>query len=170
MVLAGLMVGCYELFARKGIDSVADLKGKSIGVGTVSSLSQQLLTLMAAEIGLDPVKDIHWVTDPSVKPIELFVQGKIDAFLGFPPEPQELRARHVGHFIVNSGVDRPWSQYFCCMLASNREFVAMHPVATKRVGVPSLRQRMSARLNPHAQHSSLLSVVSSPATTMPSRR
>ena len=133
MVLAGLMVGCYELFAREGIDSVADLKGKSIGVGTVSSLSQQLLTLMAAEIGLDPVKDIHWVTDPSVQPIELFAQGKIDAFLGFPPEPQELRARHVGHVIVNSGVDRPWSQYFCCMLASNREFVAMHPVATKRV-------------------------------------
>ena len=133
MVLAGVMVGCYELFAREGIDSVADLKGKSIGVGTVSSLSQQLLTLMAAEIGLDPVKDIHWVTDPSVQPIELFAQGKIDAFLGFPPEPQELRARHVGHVIVNSGVDRPWSQYFCCMLASNREFVAMHPVATKRV-------------------------------------
>src|SRR5215472_12390773 len=133
MLLAGVMVGCYQLFAREGIDSVSELKGKSIGVGTVSSLSQQLLTLMAAEIGLDPVKDIHWVTDPSVKPIELFVQGKIDAFLGYPPEPQGLRARHVGHVIVNSGVDRPWSQYFCCMLASNREFVAMHPVATKRV-------------------------------------
>jgi NitT/TauT family transport system substrate-binding protein len=133
MVLAGVMAGCYELFAREGIDSVADLKGKSIGVGTVSSLSQQLLTLMAAEIGLDPVKDIHWVTDPSAKPIELFEQGKIDAFLGFPPEPQDLRARHIGHVIVNTNVDRPWSQYFCCMLASNREFVAMHPVATKRV-------------------------------------
>ena len=35
--------------------------------------------------------------------------------------------------IVNTNVDRPWSQYFCCMLASNREFVATHPVATKRV-------------------------------------
>ena len=37
--------------------------------------------------GIDPVKDIHWVTDPSVKPIERFVEGRIDAFLGFPPEP-----------------------------------------------------------------------------------
>ena len=34
--------------------------------------------------------------------------------------------------IVNSSVDRPWSQYFCCMLAGNREFVRKHPVATKR--------------------------------------
>jgi NitT/TauT family transport system substrate-binding protein len=35
--------------------------------------------------------------------------------------------------IVNSAVDRPWSQYFCCLLAGNREFVSRYPVATKRV-------------------------------------
>ena len=28
--------------------------------------------------------------------------------------------------------DRPWSQYFCCMVVANREFVRKHPVATKR--------------------------------------
>ena len=28
--------------------------------------------------------------------------------------------------------DRPWSQYFCCFVAGNREFVRKHPVATKR--------------------------------------
>jgi hypothetical protein len=53
---------------------------------------------------------------PKVKPIELFEQGKIDAFLGFPPEPQDLRTRHIGHVIVNTAVDRPWSQYCCCVL------------------------------------------------------
>ena len=50
-----------------------------------------------------------------------------------PPEPQEMRAQQIGHVVVNSTVDRPWSQYFCCMLAGNREFVRTHPVATKRV-------------------------------------
>ena len=34
--------------------------------------------------------------------------------------------------IVNIATDRPWSQYFCCMLFGNREFVRDHPVATKR--------------------------------------
>jgi NitT/TauT family transport system substrate-binding protein len=29
-------------------------------------------------------------------------------------------------------MDRPWSQYFCCIVAGNREFVRKHPVATKR--------------------------------------
>jgi NitT/TauT family transport system substrate-binding protein len=93
------------------------------------------LAAIAAHVGLDPVKEIHWVTpaDPSIKPIEMFADGKIDAFLGFPPEPQELRSRQIGHVIVNSSVDRPWSQYFCCMLAGNREFIRKFPVATKRV-------------------------------------
>jgi NitT/TauT family transport system substrate-binding protein len=129
-VLAGVHVGCFELFAKEGIRSVADLKGKSVGL---KAAPPALLTLMAAQVGLDAAKDISWVTDPSVKPLDLFAEGKIDAFLGFPPEPQELRARHAGHVIVNTSVDRPWSQYFCCMFASTREYVRKHPIATKRV-------------------------------------
>ena len=132
-LLAGVMVGCFELFGNEGSRNIADLKGKSVGVQALGSNPHALLTLLAAQVGLDPVKDLHWVTDPKVKPKELFEQGKIDAFLAFPPEPQELHARGIGHAIVNTAVDRPWSQYFCCMLAGNREFVATHPVATKRV-------------------------------------
>jgi NitT/TauT family transport system substrate-binding protein len=132
-LLAGVMVGCFELFGNEDIRSITDLKGKSVGVQALGSNNHALLTLLAAQIGLDPVKDIHWVTDPSVKPIERFVEGKIDAFLGFPPEPQDLRARHIGHVIVNTAVDRPWSQYFCCLLGGNVDYVRAHPVATKRV-------------------------------------
>jgi NitT/TauT family transport system substrate-binding protein len=132
-VLAGVHVGCQELLGNDSIRGIADLKGKSVGVQALGSTPHVLLTLIAAQIGLDPLRDIHWVTDPSVKPIELFVDGKIDAFLGFPPEPQELRARHIGHVIVNTAVDRPWSQYFCCLLGGNRDFVRKYPVATKHV-------------------------------------
>jgi NitT/TauT family transport system substrate-binding protein len=132
-LLAGVMVGCFELFGHEGIRSIADLKGKSVGVQALGSTPHVLLTVLAAHVGLDPITDIHWVTDPSIQPIELFVQGKIDAFLGFPPEPQDLRARQIGHVIVNTAVDRPWSQYFCCMLGGNQEFVRKYPVATKRV-------------------------------------
>ena len=110
--------------------SVADLKGKSVGL---KFAPPALLALMAAHVGLDPERDIRWVTDPAVEPLELFAEGKRDAFLGLPPEPQELRTRHVGHAILNTSVDRPWSQYFCCMPAGNREYVRNHPVATKRV-------------------------------------
>jgi NitT/TauT family transport system substrate-binding protein len=132
-VLAGIHVGCFELFAKEDIGNVADLRGKRVGVQDWGSTAHVLVALMAAHVGLDPVNHIRWVTDPSVKPIEQFVEGKIDAVLGFPPQPQDLRARHIGHVIVNSTVDRPWSQYFCCMLGANREYVQNYPVATKRV-------------------------------------
>jgi NitT/TauT family transport system substrate-binding protein len=131
-VVAGVHVGCFELFAHGGIRSIADLKGKRVGVQGLGSYPHVFLTSMTAYVGLDPVKDIDWVTSPSVSPKELFADGKIDAFLGFPPEPQELRARNIGRVIVNSGVDRPWSQNFCCMLGGNRDSVRKHPVATKR--------------------------------------
>ena len=132
-LLAGVMVGCFELFGNEGVRSIADLKDKSVGIQALGSTPHVLLTVLAAHVGLDPATDIRWVTDPSIKPIELFEQGKIDAFLGFPPEPQDLRARHIGHVIVNTALDRPWSGYFCCMLGGNRDYVRKHPVATKRV-------------------------------------
>jgi NitT/TauT family transport system substrate-binding protein len=35
--------------------------------------------------------------------------------------------------VLSSAIDRPWSQYFCCMLTGNAAFVREHPVVTKRV-------------------------------------
>jgi NitT/TauT family transport system substrate-binding protein len=80
-VLAGVHVGCFELFAGNDIRTIANLKGKTVGCEIAPSA---FLRLMVAQVGLDPDKDIRWVTDPSVKPLELFAEGKIDAFLGFP--------------------------------------------------------------------------------------
>jgi NitT/TauT family transport system substrate-binding protein len=132
-VLAGVHSGCFELFANERIRSILDLKGKSVGVQGLGSIPHTFLAAMATYVGLDPVDDINWVTSASVKPKELFADGRIDAFLGFPPEPQELRARNIGHVILNSAVDRPWSQYFCCLLSASADFVHAHPIATKRV-------------------------------------
>jgi NitT/TauT family transport system substrate-binding protein len=131
-LLAGVHVGCFVLFGHEDVHSIAGLKGKTVGVPGFGSGADLLLTLMAAEVGLDPKKDMRWIADPAEKPKDLFIDGKIDAFLGFPPEPQELRAKQIGRVIFDTAVDRPWSQYFCCMLAGNREFARRHPVATKR--------------------------------------
>ena len=78
------------------------------------------LASILAYVGLDPRRDVHWVTHPAPESMRLFAEAKIDADLGFPPEPQELRARQIGHVLLNSSVDRPWFHYFCCMVAGNR--------------------------------------------------
>jgi NitT/TauT family transport system substrate-binding protein len=132
-VLTGVHVGCSEVFGREDLRGFADLKGKRVGAPVPGLSGQGLLSLMAAQVGLDPSKDINWVFSGSVDPMQLFIDGKIDAFLSYPPQAQELRARHVGRVLLKTTVDHPWSQYFCCMLAGNREFVRNYPVATKRV-------------------------------------
>jgi NitT/TauT family transport system substrate-binding protein len=132
-IIAGAHVGCFELLANDAVHRIADLKGKSVAVPAMGSSQHVFLASMATYVGLDPNRDINWIASTAVKPKDLFIDGKIDAFLGFPPEPQEMRARNIGHVIVNSATDRPWSQYFCCMVAANTDFVREHPVATKRV-------------------------------------
>jgi NitT/TauT family transport system substrate-binding protein len=130
-VLGGMHIGCYQLFAQQSLRGIVELKGRTVGL---EASPPNFLKLMAAQVGLDPGKDIHWITaaDSSVRPLELFAQGKIDAFLAFPPEPQELRARKAGHVIVDTTLDRPWSLYFCCMIGAASDYVRKYPVATKR--------------------------------------
>jgi NitT/TauT family transport system substrate-binding protein len=129
--LAGVHSGCHEVFAHAPIRTIVDLKDKRVGVRRLGAGDHLNLTLMAAQVGLDPQKDIHWVTSAG-NPMALFAAREVDAFLASPPEPQELRARKIGRVIVNIATDKPWSQYFCCMVFGNREFVRDHPVATKR--------------------------------------
>ncbi len=131
--LAGVHVGCFEVFVNEDVHSLIELRGRSVGVQALGSPEHLFLSVIAAQVGIDPGKEIRWVFSGPVRPKQLFTEGKIDAFLGFPPEPQELRARKIGRIVVDSSVDHPYSQYFCCMLAGSNDYVQHHPVATKRV-------------------------------------
>jgi NitT/TauT family transport system substrate-binding protein len=131
--VGGLHVGCYELFAREPIRTIGDLKGRRVGIQSVNGSDYFYISIMAKYVGLDPKEDIEWVTSPKgSRALDLFVAGESDAFLGFPPEPQEIRARGFSRVIVNTITDKPWSDYFCCMIYGNRAWVRDHPVASKR--------------------------------------
>jgi NitT/TauT family transport system substrate-binding protein len=144
--LAGIHVGCFEVVATERIQRIRDLKGKPAAVASLSGAEHIFFSTIAANVGLDPRRDIRWITPDgdSVPPgasalrygnedsQRLFIEGKAEAFLGFPPQPQALRAQKIGHVLVNSATDRPWSQYFCCLATASKEFVQKHPVAVKR--------------------------------------
>ena len=131
-ILAGVHAGCFELFVTEKVRTFSDLKGKTAAILAPRSSQHILLASIATSIGLDPGRDIQWATHPASEAKALLNEGKIDAFLGFPPDAQELRAKKIGRVLLNSATDRPWSQYFCCMIAANSEFARKHPVATKR--------------------------------------
>jgi NitT/TauT family transport system substrate-binding protein len=132
ILLAGIQIGCFELFGTERVRAIRDLKGKTVAAGPLRGSGHTFLASMAAFVGLNPATDITWVDSPDREALQLFAEGQVDALMASPPRAQEARARKLGHVIVSTVMDRPWSQYFCCLMAGHRDFVRRHPVATKR--------------------------------------
>ena len=133
--LAGVHAGCFELFAHEPIRSISDLKGKRVGIQTLE-LERRIcyLAIMAAHVGLDPQQDIDWVM-PARRQRHGAVRRTARSMpsSAFRPSRRSCAPASFGRVILNTATDKPWSQYFCCMVVGNRDFVRDHPVATKRV-------------------------------------
>jgi len=130
VILAGSHIGCVELVGGPRVKSARDLAGKKVAMQMPRSDEQIFVSMFAKYVGLNP-NDIDWVVHQGDH-WQLLAEGKIDAFMSGPPGSIELRRRKIGHVLVNTTADTPWSHYFCCLVASTREFVRKYPVATKR--------------------------------------
>jgi len=133
VVVAGLHGGCYQVFASARVKTLGDLRGRTAAIHYFGSGDHILLSTMLAYVGTNPKEEVTWITGKDLRnAMDMFAEGKADAFVGYAQEPAELRLRKAGHVIVDTAQDRPWSQYFCCMVVANREFALRNPIATKR--------------------------------------
>jgi NitT/TauT family transport system substrate-binding protein len=131
--LSGLHVGCLALVGSERTRSVRDLKGKTVWAGAVPNEGPHIFfSTIISYVGLDPRTDVNYAWVEKDEAIRLFRDGKIDAFMSFPPASHELMHKGIGHLLVDTNVDKPWSQYFCCMVAGHSDFIKKNPVATKR--------------------------------------
>jgi NitT/TauT family transport system substrate-binding protein len=131
--LTGLHVGCFALIGSKQVKSVVDLKGKTVWTGSVENNGPQIFfKSIVAYVGLDPRRDVNYAWVKKDEAMKMFKEGKLDAFLAFPPGPQELMDQGVGTLLLDTNVDKPWSQYFCCMIVGHNDFVKRNPIATRR--------------------------------------
>ena len=132
-VIAGLHQGCWELFAHPPVNNIRDLRDKAIAITAMGGVEHVWLSSILAYVGIDPRTEVEWVPTKKFGDAKvMYLEGKADAFFAFPPEPQELRAKNVGRVIMNTTIDRPWSQYYCCMLGARNEFIERNPIATRR--------------------------------------
>ena len=131
--IAGLHTGCFSLMGSDRIHSIRDLKGKNVWAPSKMGYGTQLFfAVILSYIGLDPNKDVNFIGASKDEALYLFSKGKIDAILSFPPGPTEFREKNIGHVLLDTNVDKPWSQYFCCMVNASKKFVRENPIATKR--------------------------------------
>lgn len=134
VVLGGVHVGCFEIFGGESVKNIRNLKGRTVAVPElgVDTSHYAFLASVLAHVGFDARTDVTFVQRTFAQVMEQLPQGKVDAFIGFPPQPQELRAKGIGRVLLDSMTDRPWSNYYCCMLTAHTDFVAKNPVATLR--------------------------------------
>ena len=132
VVLSGMHAGCFEVVANKPITSIRELKGKRIAANAEGTGAQLLMASVAAYIGIDPRHEISWVYANPNDWVRLLTEEQVDAIGMFPPMSYAVRDGRIGNLILNTTTDKPWRDYFCCMVGANREFVERYPVATKR--------------------------------------
>jgi NitT/TauT family transport system substrate-binding protein len=131
--LSGLHVGCYALIGSERTRSVRDLKGKTVWAGAIKNDGPHIFfSTIVSYVGLDPRTDVNYVWVSKDEAIRLFQDGKIDAFMSFPPGSHELMHMGIGRLLVDTNVDKPWSQYFCCMVTGHSDFINKNPIATRR--------------------------------------
>jgi len=145
VALAGIHPGCFEIFAAPGISTIKDLRGKTIAVNAknVSDQFYGYFSILLAYIGMDPRTDVNFMEiGPNVNALrDAFVDGRSQAFIAPAASGPQLRRnpKNPGTVILDTTMDKPWSQYYCCQLVANGDWARRYPVATKRVTRAVLR-------------------------------
>src|SRR5262245_2516798 len=101
LAIAGVHAGCVEVLGGHRVKSIRDIGGKTIAVSMRGGSDHVFLASIMGYVGMDPRNDVIWIEAGSVlKAMQLFEEAKSDVFVGFPPQPQDLVAKNVGHVIL----------------------------------------------------------------------
>jgi NitT/TauT family transport system substrate-binding protein len=132
VILGGVNSGCFQIVGSAAITSLRDFKGKTIVTGFSGSPDYVFLALTLANVGIDIQKDVRVIFDRAEESARLLAAGEVDGITALPPFSQALRTSGIGHVVLDSNMDRPWSQYLWNLPTVHREFMEKNPVATKR--------------------------------------
>jgi NitT/TauT family transport system substrate-binding protein len=152
--LSGFHTGCGFLIGNDSVKSIADLKGKKVGVtGTDILVNNDYCGAVAylGSVGLKP-SDVTFGARPAAVPqiAQALADGSFDGFNLAPPLAQQAHAAKTGHVVVDLMNDKPWSDNYCCGVAVNRSFAQRNPVATKRALRALLKASDEAASQPEA--------------------
>jgi NitT/TauT family transport system substrate-binding protein len=96
MALAGVHIGCWVLFGTERVNSIRDLKGKTVAITALGSGEHVTLSTMVAYVGLNPNTDINWTILPQPEAQQRFTDGKLVPFSPFPRWRRNSRRKRSG--------------------------------------------------------------------------
>ncbi|MBH0777141.1 ABC transporter substrate-binding protein [Nocardia bovistercoris] len=125
---AGLHEGCLRLVVTKDspLTSVAELRGKPIGVGAIGDSAMSFFSLDLLDAGLHPSEDVDWRVFPADQLADALTRGDVAAIAASDPNGLLPTLKGKARELTNNqqGANR---QLYCCATAINGRLLREDP-------------------------------------------
>jgi NitT/TauT family transport system substrate-binding protein len=128
-IIGGLHQGCIKVVVppNSPIKSVADLKGKRIGIDEPGGTPQAITSVALANAGIDPTKGVTWVTYPLDQLTTAVTKGEVDAFAAWDPYGAQAIKDDNYSNLVDIATDPLFKGKSCCFLYASGTAIKNDP-------------------------------------------
>ncbi|AGB19207.1 ABC transporter substrate-binding protein [Thermoanaerobacterium thermosaccharolyticum] len=128
-IIGGLHHGCIKLVVppNSPIKSVSDLKGKKIGVDEIGGTPMAITSVALANAGIDPQKEVQWITYPLDQLTQAVDKGEVDAFAAWDPFGTLAVKNNNYKVLVDIGKDPLFAGKTCCFLYASKKQIDANP-------------------------------------------
>ena len=148
----GIHRGCLRVQALTNgkIQSVADLRGKRIGVPGMGTPPFIFANRVLGAHGIDPSKDIQWLVFPAGELWLALDKGEVDAVADSEPIGSLLMATGKVRNVADQAIDAPYNDEYCCAVLVNGKFLTRNPKAAAAATRALLKAAKWVETNPSA--------------------
>ena len=148
----GIHRGCLRVQALTNgkINSIADLRGKRIGVPGMGTPPFIFANRVLGAHGIDPGKEISWLVFPAGELGLALQKGEVDAVADSEPIGSLLLADGKIKNVADQATDAPYKDEYCCAVLVNGKFLAANPKAAAAATRALLKGAKWVEKNPAA--------------------
>jgi NitT/TauT family transport system substrate-binding protein len=149
---AGIHTGCIKAVAppASGIKTVADLKGKTVGVDAIGGGPMIALSIKLRQVGIDPQKDVQWRAYPGPQLDQAIAKGEIQAYMTWDPFPTMDANDNNYTTLLDIHNDDPFINVDCCFVGVNGDLVKNNPAKAAAITRALLKAADWVAQNPAA--------------------
>ncbi|MDR1362777.1 MAG: ABC transporter substrate-binding protein [Spirochaetaceae bacterium] len=134
-LIAGLHEGCIKLLApiESDILTVADLRGKRIGVDEIGGTPMSVASVAVGSVGIDPQTEIEWIPYPSDQAVQVLEKGEVDVIAAWDPFATQAELTGKYRVLVDIAKDPLFAGKNCCFIFASGKLVKENPAAIAAV-------------------------------------
>lgn len=132
VITSGMHTGCTKILVRadSGIESIADLKGKTIGVSSLASseaiTAKRALNAAGVDISADSGEVSFAVYSTTDQPVAL-MNGAVDAISTPDPVATNAEKEYGLKVLLDTATTEPYASEYCCVSFVSTELADEHP-------------------------------------------